>query len=194
MIKFKLYPLIALSFVSVGTLGRTADNELYDAPPPDDAAFIRWIDTDPAPEVLGVRSLGLDGDAFHPVSVALTDGASVGAFYTAAVNALGHLVVVEEPPRADKSKVLVTLLNLTNNPVRLVLTDQKVDVIGATAANAAGGRSVNPVSAKLSVLSVSDAVLGVFDVQLRRGQNITFVARPEGAELIENRFGPNIEG
>lgn len=36
------------------------DNELYDAPPPDDAAFLRWIDAGAAPEILGVTALGAE--------------------------------------------------------------------------------------------------------------------------------------
>jgi hypothetical protein len=86
----------------------------------------------------------------------------------------------------------LTLLNLSDDQARLVLSDQNIDVIGTTDINTAGGRTVNPVAATLSVVTSSGAVLGSFDVQLRRGQNITFVARPDGAELIENRFGPNI--
>ena len=83
---------------------------------------------------------------------------------------------------------------LAKDGARLVLTDQNVEVIGTTNVNSAGGRTVNPVAVTLSVVTSSGAVLGDFDVQLRRGQNVTFVARPDGAVVLENRFGPNIEG
>lgn len=171
-----------------------ADNELYDDPPPDDAAFVRWIEDAAAPRILGVSMPGEHGKAFHPVSAALTNDAKAGSYYTAAIDALGEIAIIEEPARQDRSKVLLTLLNISEGAVRLLLTGQNAEVIGSTAVNDASARPVNPVATTLSVVTSSGAVLGVFDVQLRRGQNITFVARPEGAELIENRFGPNIEG
>ncbi|GAA6179955.1 MULTISPECIES: alginate O-acetyltransferase AlgF [unclassified Shimia] len=194
MDRFLIAPIVALVPMCLAQAGVAADNELYDTPPPDDAAFIRWIEDDVAPEILGVRSLGKEGDVFHPVSAALSDGARAGAYYTAAVDASGHVVLIEEPARSDKSKVLVTLVNLSDASVRLVLTEQNVDVIGTTEKNQSGGRAVNPAAATLSVVAGQGDVLGTFDVQLRRGQNVTFVARPEQVELIENRFGSNLEG
>ena len=184
----------AFSILFAVSAAHAADNELYDAPPADDAAFMRWIENDTAPEIFGVSGLGNLGDVFHPVSAALTDGAVAGVFYTVARRTDGKIVVIEEPPRADRTKVLLTLLNLTDEPVRLVLLENGIDVIEPTEINDAGARAVNPVSASLAVVTASGAQLGSFDVQLRRGQNVTFVARPEGTQLIENSFGPNIEG
>jgi len=194
MNRFKLAPLTVLALLFGANAAWTADNTLYDAPPPDDAVFIRWLDGGTAPAVLGVSSLGETDDAFRPASAALTSGALEGAFYSAAIDATGHVVIIQEPARDNKAQVLLTLLNLSNQPVRLSLAEHDVDVIGSTAINTAEGRSVNPVAARLLVLSAENSVLGTFDVQLRRGQNLTFVARPEGAHLIENRFGTNIEG
>lgn len=106
----------------------------------------------------------------------------------------GDLVVIEEPDRLDPTKVHLTLLNLTGAPVRLVLIEQSVNVISSVSPNEAGARAVNPVAVTLTVITDEDDVLGEFDVRLRRGQNITFIARPSGARLIENRFGSNIGG
>ncbi|MFY0661531.1 MAG: alginate O-acetyltransferase AlgF [Shimia sp.] len=169
-----------------------ADNELYDAPPPEDAVFVRWIEEETAPGILGIQIPEEPGYVYFSVSAALTDGGHVGSFYTAAVDATGNVHIIREPDRGDRSKVLLTLLNLSDSHARLVLAEQNIDVIGNTDVNSAGGRTVNPVAAKLSVITSSGAVLGSFDIQLRRGQNLTFVARPDGADLIENRFGPNI--
>ncbi|MEL7344530.1 MAG: alginate O-acetyltransferase AlgF [Pseudomonadota bacterium] len=190
----KFTSIAALGIFMIAGAARSADNELYNAPPPEDAAFLRWIEPGQAPNVFGLATLGAEGDVFHPVSAALTDGAEAGSYYTAARNSSGEVVVIQEPARADRSKVLLTLLNLTGAPVRLVLLEQNVDVIGATDADDAGARAVNPVAATLCVMTADDKALGTFDVQLRRGQNMTFVARPDGAVLIENRFGPNLEG
>lgn len=187
-------PLFVLAVSILPGPAWAADNELYDDPPPEDAVFVRWIEEAPAPELFGISLPTETSDVFHPVSAALTTGAQEGSFYTAAVDATGHVAVVQEPDRGDRSKVLLTLLNLSDDQARLVLSDQNIDVIGTTGINAAGGRTVNPVAATLSVVTSSGSVLGVFDVQLRRGQNLTFVARHDGAYLIENRFGPNIGG
>ncbi|MGR3634752.1 MAG: alginate O-acetyltransferase AlgF [Shimia sp.] len=189
--------LAQLFVVAVSTLPSpvwAADNELYDDPPPEDAAFVRWIEAETPPEILGILMPEEPGDVYYPVSAALTDGGRAGSFYTAAVDATGNVHVIREPDREDRSKVLLTLLNLSDQHTRLVLSDQNIDVVGDTDTNSAGGRTVNPVAATLSVVTSTGAVLGRFDVQLRRGQNVTFVARPDGADLIENRFGPNIGG
>lgn len=189
----KFAPIAIAIFALHSSAGWAADNELYDDPPPEDAAFIRWIEKGSAPPIFGVSAARAEGDVFHPVSVALTKGAREGRFYTAAFDAEGRVAILEEPARRDRSKVLLTLLNFSGDPVRLVLSEQDVAVIDNTAVNAAEGRLVNAVSTSLSVVSQSGVVLGSFEVQLRRGQNITFVARPGRAEVIENRFGSNIE-
>ena len=182
----------AIALMLTGQSAWSADNELYAAPPPEDAAFLRWIGEEDAPDVMGIASLGQSGAVFHPVSAALTDGAEAGAYYTAARNAAGEIVIIEEPQRGNRSKILVTLLNLTDAPVRLVMEEQDIEVIGATAADAAGGREVNPVPASVAVVSDAGA-LGRFDLKLRRGQNVTFVAHADGATLIENSFGENLD-
>ncbi len=194
MHRSKFVPLFIFAASVLSGAAWAAEKELYDDPPPEDAAFVRWIEEGTAPTILGVSMPGDFGGVYHPVSAARTTGAQSGAFYTAATDATGQLAIIREPDRHDRSKVLLTLLNVSNSPVRLVLVGHNADVIGNTAVNDAGGRAVNPVAATLAVVSDTGAELGVFEVQLRRGQNLTFVARPDRADLIENRFGPNIEG
>lgn len=192
-------PVRSLSqFFALGTLLasagalQAADNTLYDAPPPEDAAFLRWIEPGLAPEIYGIAALGAEGDVFHPVSAAATEGAQAGVYYTAARDADGALVVIAEPPRPDRSKVQLTLVNLAGAPVRLEVAGQDMVVVGETATGTAAARAVNPVAVALTVVTADGAALGQFEVSLRRGQNLTFVARPEGAELIANRFGPTL--
>lgn len=194
MHRSKIAPFFVFVVSMLPSIGLAADNELYDDPPPADAVFVRWIGEATAPAILGIQMPEEAGDLYYPVSAALTDGGHSGSFYTAAIDATGDVQVIREPDREDRSKVLLTLLNLSGDGARLVLTDQNVEVIGTTNVNSAGGRTVNPVAVTLSVVTSSGAVLGDFDVQLRRGQNVTFVARPDGAVVLENRFGPNIEG
>ena len=178
-------------FAGAGAL-HAADNTLYDAPPPEDAAFLRWIEPGLAPEIYGIAALGAEGDVFHPVSAAATEGAQAGVYYTAARDAEGTLVVIEEPARPDRTKVQLTLVNLAEAPVRLEVAGQDMVVVGETATGTAAARAVNPVAVALTVVTADGAALGQFEVSLRRGQNLTFVARAEGAELIANRFGPTL--
>lgn len=192
-------PVRSLSqFFALGTLLasagalQAADNTLYDAPPPEDAAFLRWIEPGLAPEIYGIAALGAEGDVFHPVSAAATEGAQAGVYYTAARDADGALVVIAEPPRPDRSKVQLTLVNLAGAPVRLEVAGQDMIVVEETATGTAAARAVNPVAVALTVVTTDGAALGQFEVSLRRGQNLTFVARAEGAELIANRFGPTL--
>ena len=54
-----------------------------------------------------------------------------------------------------------------------------------------GLRAVNPVAISFGVFQHGvDAPLATFDVSLRRGQNLTFLADQSGVRLVENRFGP----
>lgn len=188
---FSSFAAISVLLISA-TQTIAADNTLYDAPPPDDAAYLRWIESGDAPEILGVRGLGPDGAVFHPVSAAATDGAEAGRFYTAARDASGAVQVLAEPERQDRSKVHLTLLNMGEAPAQLVVDGQDLMVIGATPVNAAASRAVNPVNVTLQLITDNGTVLGHFDLALRRGQDLTFVARADKAELVENRFGPTI--
>ncbi len=170
-----------------------ADNELYDAPPPEDAAFIRWIGDAQSSSAFGVPAQDVVDATFHPVSAEQTDGARAGAFYTVAIDAAGQPITIEEPDREDRSKVYLILLNLASAPASLIVSGTDMTVVDFSDAGTADARPVNPVSADLEVVSADGTSLGVFSVALRRGQNLTFVARDVGAELIENQFGPNIE-
>lgn len=169
-----------------------ADNALYDTPPPDDAAFVRWVGLGFQHPVLGIAPATHIADVYRPVSASATNGAQPGTFYTAATGPDGQVILIEEPGREDRSKVHLFLVNLGSAPVHVEVTGQDMVVIDDTATGSAGSRAVNPVSASLAVVTENGETLGSFDVSLRRGQNLTFVALDDGARLIENSFGPNI--
>jgi hypothetical protein len=83
------------------------------------------------------------------------------------------------------------LINTTQQPLELRLADNSATVIEAVPSGESGQRGVNPVSVSLGVFAQgADNPLGAFDVQLQRGQNLSFVATEQGIELIENSFGP----
>jgi len=54
-----------------------------------------------------------------------------------------------------------------------------------------GKRGVNPLSVTLGVFADdAQTPMLTFEVSLKRGQNISFVADDRGIHLIENQFGP----
>ena len=190
---FKTF-LTTTALLSAAGMALANDDQLYKAPPPDDAAFIRLLDVAAPQTVFGVGIDNKEGFAYRAVSAAKADGAVAGQFYAAVTGQDGELIIIEEPARDDTSKVHLFLVNLSGAPVRVELDGRDVQVIGDTAVNASGVRAVNPVAATLNVVAEDGTVLGSFDVALRRGQNLTFVARDGAAEVIENSFGTNIKG
>lgn len=191
--RFTASAIYALTHIGFGS-ALAADNELYDAPPPADAAFVRWVGLGNQHPVFGVAPVEHIMDAYRPVSASATNGAQPGGFYTVAKSSDGQIMVIKEPDRRDKSKVQLLLLNLGEAPAQLVVTDQDMVVIGDTVTGRAGSQMVNPVAASLTVRANDGRELGTFDVSLRRGQNLTFVAYNETVRLIENSYGPNLGG
>lgn len=171
------------------------DAALYDAPPPEDAAFIRWLDQSADTTQFGA-SFAEDvraEPAFHPISTAGLNGADVGAHYSAVTGADGTTLLIPEAARDDRSKVHLTLVNASSAPVRLVLMGQDVEVVGALESGTSAMRKVNPIAVTLGVQSLSDdSILAEFELTLRRGQDISFIAAPSGAFMVEDSFGPTI--
>ena len=98
---------------------------------------------------------------------------------------------IPEGPRASASKVSLYLINATDQALELKLADGSVTVIGGVEPMSSGVRAVNPVAISFGVFQRGeDAPVATFDVSLRRGQNLTFLADQSGVRLIENRFGP----
>lgn len=164
-----------------------ADNlALYGTAIPEDAVFIRWLDAPAAAQAFGAQfDAGLaDSTAFVPVSGALLQGVTPGAFYS--VTAEG---IVQEPARDNPAKVYLILLNADSAPARLVVAGQNAEVIGETGTGTAQSRGVNPVAAQLAVMS-GQTVLGSFDLTLRRGQDVTFYVRNGAVFVIETSFAP----
>ncbi|KMW56568.1 Alginate o-acetyltransferase AlgF [Candidatus Rhodobacter oscarellae] len=169
------------------------DGTLYKEPPPPDAAFLRWVDPSPAPIVLGLAGIDSEGAAYRAISASEIVGLSEGHFYTAGRAADGEVVIIEEPARLDRSKVYVTVVNLSQSARQLELARDGRRVIGATQTNSAKTRAVNPVTVALNVVGGAGSNAGTFQITLGRGQNVTFVARPDGVVMLQDRFGSNLE-
>lgn len=181
--------IAAISFLAPLQGLANSNNALYGTAIPEDAVFVRWLAPTQNAEAFGAvfdNNVSESRD-YVPVSGSALNGAEPGRFYTVTKD-----VVIAEPARDDASKVHLILLNAASDPARLVVTTNDAEVIGATVAGQAQARGVNPVSAELSVVTDTET-LATFEVNLRRGQNLTFAVEGDGAYLIENAFAPVAE-
>lgn len=174
------------------------DDALYATAPPVDASFVRFIGFETG-EV--VQFSGKDftmksdeADAYVPVSSADLNGIPAGSFYSLLKNSDGAIVTVQEGLRDDPTKIVITLLNGSDQVLSLRVADGSMEVITDIAASSSGQRSVNPIKIELGVFNKQDTnPIASFDVALRRGQNITFFTDHSGVRIIEDRFGANAE-
>ncbi len=190
-----------LPFYAIAILGLSAsaalatDTSLYAEAPPEDASFIRFVGfgADKGAEFAGKR-FALNADeqlAYTPVSSAALQGVEPGSYVTVVRSKDGAHHTIPEGPRAAGSKVSLYLINASDRALELKLADGSVTVIGSIEPMSSGLRAVNPVAISFGVFQHGvDAPLATFDVSLRRGQNLTFLADQSGVRLVENRFGP----
>lgn len=191
--------LLPLAFCLGTTLWSGAaaanDTSLYAEPAPADASFIRFAGFEDAQTArFAGKSFDLpasDDLAYIPVSSALLDGVAPGSFLTVVRQADGTHKTIPENRRDDAARVYLFLLNTTDQPLDLRLADGSAVVIADVAASTSGARAVNPVAIALGVFTQgAKAPLATFDVALKRGQNLSFIAGPSGVRLVENHFGP----
>lgn len=190
-----------LPFYAVAILGalnsttaNATDASLYAEAPPDDASFVRFVGFGSNDEMkFGGKSFSPNAGeklAYTPVSTAALTGVKPGSYVTVIRSKDGAHHTIPEGPRADVAKVSLYLVNATDQALDLRLADGSVTIINDVAPMASGLRAVNPVAISFGVFQEGDdAPLATFDVSLRRGQNITFLADHKGVRLVENRFG-----
>ena len=171
------------------------DNSLYTEAASDDASFVRFVGFQGgtlASFAGKTFDLSLvDAGAYIPVSSSTLEDVPAGRFQTVLRKVDGSVVTVVEAARNRQTKIFLFLINTTQQPLELRLADNSATVIEAVPSGESGQRGVNPVSVSLGVFAQgADNPLGAFDVQLQRGQNLSFVATEQGIELIENSFGP----
>lgn len=177
------------------SLPARADTGLYPEAAPADASFLRFVGFERGEPIhFAGKSFvtpKAEGAAYVPVSAALLQGIQPGAFLTVVKDSSGQLRTIPEAAARDPGKVHLFLINTTPQDLTLRVAGSETAVIQGVSAMQSGTRAVNPVSIGLSVVAegVSDP-LQTFQVDLQRGQNLSFLATPSGVQLIEHRFGP----
>ena len=189
------YSFLTTLFFLTSAQGAAADTSLYAEAAPADASFVRFIGFD------GADNAQFDGftfaltadaaDKYIPISSALLDHTAPGSFVSVLRGADGAVQTITEGARSRRTKVSLLLLNASATPVHLRLADGSVPVVENVAPAASAQRAVNPVAISLGVFADGqDAPLAVFDVALRRGQNLSFVVEADSVRLVENQFAP----
>ena len=173
------------------------DTSLYAETPPEDAAFVRFIGFEGTETAqFSGRDFDLrnvDENAYLPVSVSTLNGVAAGSFLSV-LKDQDQTKVIEEAARDTRAKVHLFLVNGTDTPLDLRLADNTATVLDGIETGLSGTRAVNPVSVSLGVFpDKGTAPIAVFDVTLKRGQNVSFVADASGVQMIENTFGPVIK-
>lgn len=188
--------LLTAAFCVLSSLAAHADDtSLYAEAAPDDASFVRFVGFEGAgsAEFAG-KTFDLPKDAnsaYVPVSSSQLNDVPNGSYITVLRSVDGQDKVISESARDTRSKVFLFLVNGTDTALDLRLADNSATVIDGVGQGRAGQRGVNPLAVTLGVFSHdAQTPLKTFDVTLKRGQNISFVADDRGIHLVENRFGP----
>jgi len=185
-----------LAALVLGTASWAEDTGLYAAPAPDDAAFVRFLGfegTEQATFAGYLFDLPQEHGAYIAISADRLAGIEPGQ-HVSLVKGPDRAITITEPERDTRTKVHLFVVNAGSAPVSLKLADGSMTVIEHVAPGTAQSRAVNPVSARLALFADGQTeALAAFDVALRRGQNLSFVARAEGAEVVTHRFGPVVQ-
>ncbi|MEP4198343.1 MAG: alginate O-acetyltransferase AlgF [Aliishimia sp.] len=169
------------------------DTSLYADVLPDDASFVRFVGFEGKDNAafagFTFDLIAQDAGKYIPVSASKLTNVTSGSYTTVLRDDDGTLRTINEAHRSRQSKVALLLVNGTQTPLELRLADGSVAVIKDVNPATSGLREVNPVAITLGVFAMDQQIpLATFDVALRRGQNLSFVADDTGVRLIENQF------
>ena len=171
------------------------DTALYAEAAPADASFVRFLGYGNEDSVqFDGKTFELSADTettYIAVSAAHLAETAPGSYVTVARRKDGSEVIVHEASRDDAARVYLFLVNASDMALDLRLADGSTPIIQNVEQAQSGVRAVNPVAVSLGVFAHGhDQAIATFDLSLRRGQNVSFVADDTGVRLIENRFGP----
>ncbi|MGO4853004.1 hypothetical protein ACEN2S_09275 [Phaeovulum sp. W22_SRMD_FR3] len=160
------------------------DEALYDAPPPPDAVFVRflgmetaapvtWHGVDVPLEILKTQ----DYLVFHGPQVAMDPGQ-----FATVIGAAGGASVdlIEGERKAEK--VRISVVNLSGRSVDLKAVGKKVvPIVADVAAGGMGERLVNPISVVLQTFDKGKPLGEEYKIDLRRGEDPTILVDGDGA-------------
>lgn len=196
------------ALVLIGGLGaaRAAgpDEGLYAPVPPEGAAFVRFIQADPAaasedqtPAAAGKKYDALEFGSVSPYYVQkqlkadLAVGAAVrpseleaGKFYSAVLHG-GKVALLTDTASDNRAKALVTLYNLSSlESVELKTADGKIPVAGPAAPNTNAAREMNAVKVDMAVFDKAGKAHAVEGLTLQRGAAYNvLVLEPKPGEI-----------
>ena len=198
MVRFFVPVRFLLGLVAITCFPAAAMAEeggLYDTPPPDDAAYVRFLGFDEVTEIVAF-GLVFDQDRLasgqynilHADTVA---GVDAGDIITVVPDIQGAPVFIPEPERTRR-KILLRLVNLGYaEEVALKTADGAVEIIGPTGPARLGFREVNPIQVGVNVFVVETALAAPIELTLRPGEHMTIVVGPDGGvSLLEDRAIP----
>ena len=195
MKRFSLIAALCVAYTNTCAPAFANDTSLYAQALPADASFVRFVgfDTQDTATFAGFTFdlVADDAGKYIPVSAAMLNNIASGSYTSILRASDGTLQIINEGARSRQSKVALLLVNGTDAALELRLGDGSVAVIENVDPAMSALREVNPVAITLGVFKVGqDTPLATFDVALRRGQNLSFVADDNGVRLIENQFAP----
>lgn len=179
------------------------DEGLYAPIPPEGAAFVRFIDADPAAageQVPSAAGKTYDAIKFGDVSpyyvqkqlkadlafgaTALPYELAAGKFYSAVLRG-GKVEVVPDTASENRAKALVSVYNFSSlEGVELKTADGKIPVAGPVAPGAGAAREMNAVKVDFAVFGKDGKSWPVEGITLQRGAAYNvLVLEPKAGEI-----------
>ena len=161
------------------------DAALYDDPPPDDAAYVRFFGF-PADAEVSAFGLQFSDERvstghYSILHADAVEGVTKGQIMTAVPNAQGDVTILNEPERTRR-KVMLQLVNLTaQGSISLKTSDGEVEIIAPTDVLMIGSREVNPIQVTVAVFGAGGSLGEPMALALRTNQHLTFVVSADGA-------------
>lgn len=161
--------------VAQGSTAALAQDELYAAPPPPDAAFVRFIDAEHPMTYAGI---------YFPESANTSDyfvvhSAQIKQEPSTFVTVLADGTALVEPTRSI-DKVLVEVVNLAGVSLDLKTVDGTIAIVSSVAPGGLGTREVNPITVTVQFFDGREPYGDPVDLSLRRNVSPTLVIEQDG--------------
>lgn len=202
-----------LAGFAAGTPARAQDAALYDAAPPPNSAFVRFIDARGQGNLqvgIGEKSVTVPATAVSPyvvvpageqdLNLSTNSGkvaVAAGKYYTVALFVDGATTptLIEDPVLDNPAKSGVYLYNFSDvGPIKLYAPKPKVAVIDNVAKGASGFKVVNAVTVDFEVVNGDKPLASLGALALKRRSSTSVVVTGKGdaakAVAVENTTQP----